>query len=173
VSRRRADRRWCESHHEHLRLLQDPRRRGSQCAFGVGRSVSSTSIWCPTGTPVSTSAPGQTVTRGTVPREIGPALDAANNGLSVLRRRRSRVCSTRPRRRSAGSARRCSDWSTAPRRSSATSSQYQRRQRHHQQFGADHRQPGQLGRRDPPLGGEPEQASPHRPPRRTRRCAAG
>jgi phospholipid/cholesterol/gamma-HCH transport system substrate-binding protein len=29
-------------------------------------------------------SPGQTVTRGTVPREIGPALDAANNGLAVL-----------------------------------------------------------------------------------------
>ncbi len=29
-------------------------------------------------------APGQTITKGTVPREIGPALDAANNGLAVL-----------------------------------------------------------------------------------------
>jgi phospholipid/cholesterol/gamma-HCH transport system substrate-binding protein len=36
------------------------------------------------GNPGQYFSPGQTVTRGTVPREIGPALDAANNGLSVL-----------------------------------------------------------------------------------------
>jgi phospholipid/cholesterol/gamma-HCH transport system substrate-binding protein len=29
-------------------------------------------------------SPGQTITKGTVPREIGPALDAANRGLAVL-----------------------------------------------------------------------------------------
>jgi phospholipid/cholesterol/gamma-HCH transport system substrate-binding protein len=29
-------------------------------------------------------APGQTITKGTVPREIGPALDAANRGLAAL-----------------------------------------------------------------------------------------
>ena len=29
-------------------------------------------------------SPGQTITKATVPREIGPALDAANNGLAVL-----------------------------------------------------------------------------------------
>lgn len=28
--------------------------------------------------------PGQTITNGTVPQEIGPALDAANRGLAVL-----------------------------------------------------------------------------------------
>ncbi|CAN5502739.1 virulence factor Mce family protein [soil metagenome] len=36
------------------------------------------------GNPGQYFSPGQTVTRGTVPREIGPALDAANNGLAVL-----------------------------------------------------------------------------------------
>ncbi len=36
------------------------------------------------GNPGQYFSPGQTVARGTVPREIGPALDAANNGLSVL-----------------------------------------------------------------------------------------
>ena len=29
-------------------------------------------------------SPGQTITKGTVPREIGPALDAANRGIAVL-----------------------------------------------------------------------------------------
>ncbi|WP_137146229.1 MCE family protein [Mycolicibacterium sp. CR10] len=29
-------------------------------------------------------SPGQTITKGTVPAEVGPALDAANNGLAVL-----------------------------------------------------------------------------------------
>jgi phospholipid/cholesterol/gamma-HCH transport system substrate-binding protein len=33
-------------------------------------------------------APGQTITKGTVPSEIGPALDAANRGLSVLPKRK-------------------------------------------------------------------------------------
>src|ERR1700749_3090152 len=37
-----------------------------------------------TGTPGKFLAPGQTITKGTVPSEIGPALDAANRGLSVL-----------------------------------------------------------------------------------------
>jgi phospholipid/cholesterol/gamma-HCH transport system substrate-binding protein len=36
------------------------------------------------GNPEKYFSPGQTVTRGTVPREVGPALDAANNGLAVL-----------------------------------------------------------------------------------------
>ena len=35
-------------------------------------------------TRASTSRPGQTITKGTVPSEIGPALDAANRGLAVL-----------------------------------------------------------------------------------------
>ena len=29
-------------------------------------------------------SPGQTITKGTVPSEVGPALDAANRGLAVL-----------------------------------------------------------------------------------------
>src|SRR6201997_3752211 len=33
-------------------------------------------------------APGQTINKGTVPSEIGPALDAANRGLSVLPKRK-------------------------------------------------------------------------------------
>src|ERR1700761_1645637 len=37
-----------------------------------------------TGTPGKFFSPGQTITKGTVPSEIGPALDAANRGLSVL-----------------------------------------------------------------------------------------
>src|ERR1700735_78555 len=37
-----------------------------------------------TGNPGKFFAPGQTITKGTVPSEIGPALDAANRGLSVL-----------------------------------------------------------------------------------------
>jgi phospholipid/cholesterol/gamma-HCH transport system substrate-binding protein len=37
-----------------------------------------------TGNPGVFFAPGQTITKGTVPSEIGPALDAANRGLSVL-----------------------------------------------------------------------------------------
>ncbi|EID16405.1 hypothetical protein MXEN_04773 [Mycobacterium xenopi RIVM700367] len=36
------------------------------------------------GNPGKFFAPGQTITRGSVPREIGPALDAANRGLAVL-----------------------------------------------------------------------------------------
>ncbi len=37
-----------------------------------------------TGNPGKFFSPGQTITKGTVPSEIGPALDAANRGLSVL-----------------------------------------------------------------------------------------
>jgi phospholipid/cholesterol/gamma-HCH transport system substrate-binding protein len=37
-----------------------------------------------TGSPGTYFSPGQTITKGTVPSEIGPALDAANRGLSVL-----------------------------------------------------------------------------------------
>src|SRR6201995_2754718 len=37
-----------------------------------------------TGGPGKFFSPGQTITKGTVPSEIGPALDAANRGLSVL-----------------------------------------------------------------------------------------
>ncbi|BBX47427.1 virulence factor Mce family protein [Mycobacterium cookii] len=37
-----------------------------------------------TGDPGKFFAPGQTITNGSVPSEIGPALDAANRGLSVL-----------------------------------------------------------------------------------------
>ena len=37
-----------------------------------------------TGEPGKYFSPGQTITKGTVPSEIGPALDAANRGLSVL-----------------------------------------------------------------------------------------
>ncbi len=36
------------------------------------------------GNPGSSLSPGQTITQGTVPAEIGPALDAANHGLEVL-----------------------------------------------------------------------------------------
>src|ERR1700760_2269236 len=39
-----------------------------------------------TGNPGKFFAPGQTINKGTVPSEIGPALDAANRGLSVLPR---------------------------------------------------------------------------------------
>ena len=43
-------------------------------------------------------APGRRITEGTVPREIGPALDAANNGLAVLPKEKIAVhCSTRHR----------------------------------------------------------------------------
>src|ERR1700744_3796637 len=41
-----------------------------------------------TGTPGKFFTPGQTITQGTVPSEIGPALDAANRGLSVLPKRK-------------------------------------------------------------------------------------
>jgi phospholipid/cholesterol/gamma-HCH transport system substrate-binding protein len=37
-----------------------------------------------TGSPGTYFSPGQTITKATVPSEIGPALDAANRGLSVL-----------------------------------------------------------------------------------------
>src|SRR5271154_1988776 len=37
-----------------------------------------------TGSPGKFLSPGQTITKGTVPSEIGPALDAANRGLSAL-----------------------------------------------------------------------------------------
>ena len=37
-----------------------------------------------TGNPGKFFSPGQTITKGTVPSEIGPALDAANRGLSAL-----------------------------------------------------------------------------------------
>ncbi|MGH3562270.1 MAG: MCE family protein, partial [Mycobacterium sp.] len=37
-----------------------------------------------TGNPGQYFSPGQTITKGTVPREIGPALDAANRGLAAL-----------------------------------------------------------------------------------------
>ena len=41
-----------------------------------------------TGNPGTFFEPGQTITKGTVPSEIGPALDAANRGLSVLPKRK-------------------------------------------------------------------------------------
>jgi phospholipid/cholesterol/gamma-HCH transport system substrate-binding protein len=41
-----------------------------------------------TGNPGKFLEPGQTITKGTVPSEIGPALDAANRGLSVLPKRK-------------------------------------------------------------------------------------
>src|ERR1700761_4915304 len=40
------------------------------------------------GNPGKFFTPGQTITKGTVPSEIGPALDAANRGLSVLPKRK-------------------------------------------------------------------------------------
>ena len=40
------------------------------------------------GNPGKFFAPGHTITKGTVPSEIGPALDAANRGLSVLPKRK-------------------------------------------------------------------------------------
>ncbi|OBK35588.1 mammalian cell entry protein [Mycobacterium sp. 1245111.1] len=40
------------------------------------------------GDPGKFFSPGQTITKGTVPSEIGPALDAANRGLSVLPKRK-------------------------------------------------------------------------------------
>ncbi len=40
------------------------------------------------GTPGTYFSPGQTITKGTVPTEIGPALDAANRGLAVLPKER-------------------------------------------------------------------------------------
>lgn len=36
------------------------------------------------GAPAKFLSPGQTITKGTVPSEIGPALDTANRGLEVL-----------------------------------------------------------------------------------------
>src|ERR1700739_3973333 len=41
-----------------------------------------------TGNPGKFFEPGQTINKGTVPSEIGPALDAANRGLSVLPKRK-------------------------------------------------------------------------------------
>jgi phospholipid/cholesterol/gamma-HCH transport system substrate-binding protein len=40
------------------------------------------------GNPGKFYSPGETITKGTVPSEIGPALDAANRGLSVLPKRK-------------------------------------------------------------------------------------
>ena len=48
------------------------------------RSVSSISTWCQTATRGPYFADGQTITKSTVPAQIGPALDAANRGLAVL-----------------------------------------------------------------------------------------
>ena len=46
--------------------------------------MSSTSTWCRPATPGQYLSDGQTITKSTVPSEVGPALDAANSGLAVL-----------------------------------------------------------------------------------------
>ena len=81
--RRRAHRTRGERDDEHLQRLQDPDRRVGQRALGVGdrRAVPRPGV-DRQGGPVLLA--GQTITKGTVPREIGPALDAANSGLAVL-----------------------------------------------------------------------------------------
>lgn len=66
-------------------------------------------------------APGQTITDGTVPQEIGPALDAANRGLAVLPKEKISALLDETAIAVGDSARRCSGSSTAPRRWSVIS----------------------------------------------------
>ena len=87
----------------------------------------------------------QTITKSTVPSQIGPALDAANRGLAVLPK--DKVGVTAPRGvtgagwagtvPSAPGRRRPGD---RPR----LQGQHRRHRRHHRAFGAHHRQPGQF-----------------------------
>ena len=61
-----------------------PVERGGQCAFGVGdrRAVPGSGV--PGRRATVSQRAAQTITKGTVPDEVGPALDAANRGLEVL-----------------------------------------------------------------------------------------
>ena len=73
------------------------------------------------GDPGKYLADGATITKGTVPSEIGPALDTANAGLAALPKEKIAHCSTRRLSQSVAWVRRCNAWSTPRRRSSATS----------------------------------------------------
>ena len=91
-------------------------------------------------------SPGSTITKGTVPSEVGPALDAANNGSrgaaegedrlaadgDVAGRRRARSRAAAPGRLDDGDRERLQGQPAAG-------------QRHHQQLDADPGQPGRLG----------------------------
>ena len=79
------------------------------------RSVSSTWTWCRRATPASTSAKDrtrQTIDEGTVPSEIGPALDAANRGLAVLPKEKIDQLLDETSQAVGGLGPRCSGWST-------------------------------------------------------------
>ncbi len=100
-----------------------------------------------TGNPGQYLRPGSTITESTVPSEVGPALDAANEGLAVLPegedRRTAHRNVKRRRRFGAGAA-------TAGRldhqRGAGFQGQPASGQRHHRQRGADPGQPGSVRR---------------------------
>ena len=97
-----------------------------------------------TGNPGQYFSDGQTITEGTVPSEVGPALDAANRGLAVLPK--EKIDSLLDRNVEGG--RRigpgvCSAWSTARTQPRAGfPGEPAAGQRHHRQLGADPGQPG-------------------------------
>ncbi len=72
-------------HDEHRQPLQDPGRCGPRTCIQSRRSASSSWTWCRPATRASTTATGRPSRQlGTVPSEVGPALDSANEGLAVL-----------------------------------------------------------------------------------------
>ena len=66
-------------------------------------------------------SPGQTITKASVPAEIGPALDAANRGLAVLPKEKISQLLDETAQAVGGLGPRCSGWSTRLRRSPVTS----------------------------------------------------
>ena len=73
------------------------------------------------GEPNKYFAAGQTITKGTVPSEIGPSLDAVGRGLSALPADKIPVLLNETAQAVGGLVRLCSAWSTVPRPSWATS----------------------------------------------------
>ncbi len=110
-----------------------------------------------TGNPGQYLSSGQTITDSTVPSEVGPALDAANQGLAVLPKEKIDGLLTETANAVGGlgpALQRLVD-STTDRRA-GLQGQPASGQRHHRPRGADPGQPGSVGRQHRAVGAQPE-----------------
>ncbi len=112
-----------------------------------------------TGDPGKFFVPGQTITKGTVPSEIGPALDAANRGLSVLPKHKIASLLNETAR----SCRRIGPGTATTRRLDPVDrrrfrGQHVRPRQHHRQRRTDSGQPGGLRRLDRAVVTQPQGA---------------
>ena len=138
------------------------------------RSASSTWIWWPAATSKQYLADGPTITKGTVPDEVGPALDAANRGLGGAAEGEDRLAADR----GVAGRRRVGPGAAA---AGGFHHRYRQRlprqpgpgQRHHRPLRADPGLAGQFRGRHRAVVGQPQRRSARRPPSRTPRCATG